>query len=213
MRKIILLRLTAVLFVLLTLVSCSTKPTDTGVLRADLDAMRQELDKVIEENARLLIKIDELEIELEKQKLLLEETEAELAQMEAAIPEPSVPQPSEVVPEAASEPDPSASAPTLDEPDMDTAPDLLPSGAMLSAELPENSQSPQESAQPEAEATSPAPTPQPSQPVVVGDTVYITKTGKKYHTNPACNGGTYYECSLDDAIAKGLTPCKRCAGG
>ena len=44
----------------------------------------------------------------------------------------------------------------------------------------------------------------------VPSVVYITKTGKRYHYNSKCNGGTYYECSYADAIKKGLTPCNKC---
>lgn len=40
--------------------------------------------------------------------------------------------------------------------------------------------------------------------------VYITKTGKKYHYSSTCNGGTYYPCKYEDAIKKGLKPCKKC---
>lgn len=40
-------------------------------------------------------------------------------------------------------------------------------------------------------------------------TVYITKTGSKYHTHK-CGNGTYYAVSRSTAIAKGLTPCKKC---
>ncbi|MGN1478349.1 MAG: hypothetical protein ACI4XH_01160 [Acutalibacteraceae bacterium] len=40
--------------------------------------------------------------------------------------------------------------------------------------------------------------------------VYITKTGKKYHYTYPCGNGTFYECSLEEAISKGLEPCKRC---
>lgn len=43
-------------------------------------------------------------------------------------------------------------------------------------------------------------------------TVYITKTGKRYHYNDHCNGGTYFEATLDDALSRGLTPCKKCVG-
>lgn len=43
-----------------------------------------------------------------------------------------------------------------------------------------------------------------------GHTVYITATGKKYHYNSHCNGGTYYESTYEQAIARGLTPCKKC---
>lgn len=45
----------------------------------------------------------------------------------------------------------------------------------------------------------------------VGQTVYITQTGKKYHYNNQCNGGSYYATTLSDAKSKGLTPCQRCA--
>lgn len=43
-------------------------------------------------------------------------------------------------------------------------------------------------------------------------TIYITRTGKKYHYNNHCNGGTYYESTLDEALALGLGPCKKCVG-
>lgn len=41
-------------------------------------------------------------------------------------------------------------------------------------------------------------------------TVYITKTGKKYHYSDQCNGGTYYPTTLDEALRKGLEPCGKC---
>ena len=44
-------------------------------------------------------------------------------------------------------------------------------------------------------------------------TVYITPTGKRYHYDNNCNGGTYMESTLDKALSMGLTPCKKCAGG
>lgn len=43
-------------------------------------------------------------------------------------------------------------------------------------------------------------------------TIYITKTGKKYHYDPHCNGGTYYESTLAEAKRRGLQPCKKCIG-
>lgn len=46
-----------------------------------------------------------------------------------------------------------------------------------------------------------------------GRTVYITPTGKRYHYDNNCNGGTYIASTMDEALAKGLTPCKKCAGG
>lgn len=40
--------------------------------------------------------------------------------------------------------------------------------------------------------------------------VYVTKTGKRYHYDNHCNGGTYYLSTLSDALARGLTPCNKC---
>lgn len=42
-------------------------------------------------------------------------------------------------------------------------------------------------------------------------TVYVTPTGKRYHYDDNCNGGTYTPTTLDDAISRGLTPCGKCA--
>lgn len=59
----------------------------------------------------------------------------------------------------------------------------------------------------------PTPDPDPSQPVQASRKIYITPTGKKYHYDPNCNGGTYIESTLDAALERGLTPCAKCAGG
>lgn len=40
-------------------------------------------------------------------------------------------------------------------------------------------------------------------------TVLITRTDSKYHTHK-CGNGTYYEATLDEALARGLTPCEKC---
>lgn len=39
---------------------------------------------------------------------------------------------------------------------------------------------------------------------------YITRTGKKYHYDPNCNGGTYWEAPFSTAIGMGLEPCEKC---
>lgn len=54
----------------------------------------------------------------------------------------------------------------------------------------------------------PKPTPTPSQ--TTSHKIYVTRTGKKYHYDPNCNGGTYYESTLQEALARGLTPCAKC---
>ena len=76
----------------------------------------------------------------------------------------------------------------------------------------------------ETKTETPAPAPQPStktdtsaqasQPAMQNERkVYRTKTGKRYHYDPHCNGGDYYEVTLSQAENSGLTPCKKCAGG
>lgn len=52
----------------------------------------------------------------------------------------------------------------------------------------------------------------PSNPAVTEAhaNVYVTKTGKRYHYDNNCNGGTYYLSTLADALAHGLTPCNKC---
>lgn len=50
-------------------------------------------------------------------------------------------------------------------------------------------------------------------PVIVQEnsrTVYYTETGSKYHYDGNCGRGTYYPCTLDEAIGMGLEPCKKC---
>lgn len=68
-------------------------------------------------------------------------------------------------------------------------------------------------------ASEPEPEPAPETtpaPVVTeapkSRTVYVTKTGKRYHYDSHCNGATYYESDLDSATRQGLTPCKKCVG-
>ncbi|MBS5164614.1 MAG: copper amine oxidase N-terminal domain-containing protein [Butyricicoccus pullicaecorum] len=54
-------------------------------------------------------------------------------------------------------------------------------------------------------------TPAPSKPdSSASTTVYITKTGKRYHYDGSCNGGTYIPSTLAEAKERGLTPCNKC---
>ena len=43
--------------------------------------------------------------------------------------------------------------------------------------------------------------------------VYVSKTGKRYHKSSKCSGGKYTQVPISEAISRGLTPCKKCAGG
>lgn len=42
-------------------------------------------------------------------------------------------------------------------------------------------------------------------------TVYITPTGKRYHYRSTCGGKNSTSTTLNNAKARGLTPCKKCA--
>lgn len=46
--------------------------------------------------------------------------------------------------------------------------------------------------------------------IVTERTVYYTRTGSKYHYLNNCGSGTYYPCTLEEALNKGLTPCSKC---
>ncbi len=60
-------------------------------------------------------------------------------------------------------------------------------------------------------APQPTPEPTPTQNVPTQNkTVYITPTGKRYHYDSSCNGGTYIPSTLQDALRRGLTPCNKC---
>lgn len=41
--------------------------------------------------------------------------------------------------------------------------------------------------------------------------VYVTPTGSKYHTHK-CGRGNFYQVTLSEAKARGLTPCSKCYG-
>lgn len=43
-------------------------------------------------------------------------------------------------------------------------------------------------------------------------TVYVTRTGSKYHTHK-CGNGTYYAATLSEAKQRGLTACQKCFPG
>lgn len=45
----------------------------------------------------------------------------------------------------------------------------------------------------------------------VGNRVYRTPSGKKYHFDPDCGGKNSYEVTMTEALGAGLTPCAKCA--
>ncbi len=65
--------------------------------------------------------------------------------------------------------------------------------------------------------TNPSPTPNPSTGAenptadAYESTVYVTKTGKRYHQDPNCGGKNSSPTTLEAAKKRGLTPCQKCA--
>ena len=51
---------------------------------------------------------------------------------------------------------------------------------------------------------------QSEEQVFDGEHVYITPSGKKYHYSPSCGGENAFETTLEEALAEGKTPCKKC---
>lgn len=66
----------------------------------------------------------------------------------------------------------------------------------------------QAQAEAEARAQQEAQAQQAAEPAQ-GQTIYVTPTGSKYHTHK-CGNGTYSPATLEEAQARGLTPCAKC---
>lgn len=70
-------------------------------------------------------------------------------------------------------------------------------------------------------APAPAPTSTPAPIAAVPDPTqtpisaecYVAPTGKRYHYSKDCAGPNAIPITQDDAVARGYTPCKKCAGG
>lgn len=67
----------------------------------------------------------------------------------------------------------------------------------------------QAAAQAQAEAEAQAQQQAQAAEAAQGQTVYVTPTGSKYHTHK-CGNGTYSPATLEEAQARGLTPCAKC---
>ena len=125
----------------------------------------------------------------------------------------------ETVPE---EPDASSQGQTVSQ---DASSETVPEDPQAPAEqapVPPAEEAPQHSAEtppdvPEAPSEEPAQSlPEPETPAVSapqGRTIYVTATGKRYHYDNNCGRGTYYPATMEEALARGLTPCEKCAGG
>lgn len=125
----------------------------------------------------------------------------------------------ETVPE---EPDASSQGQTVSQnASSETVPEE-PQAPAEQAPVPPAEEAPQPSAEtppdvPEAPSEEPAQSlPEPETPAVSapqGRTIYVTATGKRYHYDNNCGRGTYYPATMEEALARGLTPCEKCAGG
>lgn len=118
------------------------------------------------------------------------------------------PQPSDALSEPSDVNTPSEETPendTLKNPETPSAPEEIP------VSTPGNQPTQTTDSNDEQNPNTPS---SPQQPETKNSrTVYITRTGSKYHYDNNCNGGTYIESTLDEAVSLGLEPCKKCAGG
>lgn len=98
-------------------------------------------------------------------------------------------------------------------------PTVAPTSAPTATPKPTVAPTPAPTATPKPTATptpaptaTPKPTETPKEPEEISRTVYITKTGKKYHYENPCGNGTYSAISLSDAVSRGFEPCEKCVG-
>lgn len=63
-----------------------------------------------------------------------------------------------------------------------------------------------------AATPAPAAVSKPAPTKSIGQTVYRTPTGKKYHYANPCGNGSYSPCTLEEAQRAGLKPCEKCVG-
>lgn len=123
-----------------------------------------------------------------------------------AVEEPAEDQPQDTAQEAVQAPQEAAEPPKEETP---AEPSKTPSETPAAAVVPVPAPKPQPEPKPEPE---PEPEPAPAPAQKNEKTVYVTKTGKRYHYDSSCNGGTYYPSTLTEAQNRGLTPCQKCVG-
>ena len=96
------------------------------------------------------------------------------------------------------------------------APTPEPTPSPTPAPTPEPTPSPTPAPTPEpTPSPTPAPTPEPTPSPAVNSTggstlVWVDDTAKRYHRKNGCGMDNAYQVTLDEAIAMGKTPCKRC---
>lgn len=81
---------------------------------------------------------------------------------------------------------------------QETNPSVLPTETPVQGEFIEQTEKPIQTVQPT------------TAPTEEGRIVYYTRTGECYHRINPCGNGTYYPCTLDEALERGLRPCEKC---
>lgn len=112
----------------------------------------------------------------------------------------------ELTPEPTSEstPEPTPTAAPTPQPTATPAPTEAPTPEPTPAATPEPTPVP-------TPEPTPAPTPEPT-PMSADNSVmvWIDDTAKRYHKSNGCGMDNAYQVTLEEAIAKGKTPCGRC---
>lgn len=120
------------------------------------------------------------------------------AEVPAEVPEPVTEAPAEEVPQAVDTPVVSDPVPVPVE-----APAAAPDTGSGGIYIADGNYTP-ETYEPDTTRAIPDPA------VASGEYVYISETGSKYHNNPNCSNMNYTLVSLEEALAMGREPCKKC---
>lgn len=124
-------------------------------------------------------------------------------------PEPAQAPEPEQTPEQTPSAEPAQAPEPAQTPSADPAPAPEPSQAEVTSPSPAVTEPPQSEA-PASTTPPPSDSTGSSSSSSSSRNVYVTKSGKRYHYDSSCNGGTYYESTLEAAKNRGLTPCKKC---
>lgn len=169
----------------------SEAPETPLISQADLDAKIQAaVDEALAESQALLV---EKESELSEISGLLEETQDELEQTKAELE-----QTQDELEETKAELEQAQNGLEQTQDELETA-EAANSRSSGSSSGSQASDSITDNASSQSADTG----------ITNSQTVLITRTGSKYHTHK-CGNGTYYEATLDEALARGLTPCEKC---
>ncbi|MBE6990966.1 MAG: hypothetical protein E7430_00090 [Ruminococcaceae bacterium] len=196
MKRVVAFLLFALLSV--SLCSCTNNTTEVSALKADIIAIMEDLDALKEENK-------ELRAEIASMQKLIEAQDSQILSFlqisdSAVINDISSDFDSFDYPQSKQLSDESLNISLSENTSLPNYEIEQPIASPANEEISPSSENNNESIADTAESDN-------------SNVIYITKSGSRYHFSSSCGSGTYYESTMEEALAKGLTPCKKCAGG